>query len=129
MTTNIITVDEALANGTWKWNKCENDCEFKGYVPGYVCGWCVECEKDGKVDYCSTTFTNDFDEIRDPNFCRDWNDLGISADLASMNGWTVTGNIVFRGYFTTGWDWEEREEYFVDASKEVIGLFDKYCVA
>ena len=130
MKTTIITVDEAIVNGTYKWEKTENDCEFKGYVPGYVCGWCVEVKKqNGEIGYCSMTCTNDFDEIKDPNSCTDWNELGISANCAFYNGWVPTGNIVFRGYFEEYYDYDEREDFVKDASKEVIGLFNKYCVA
>lgn len=123
----IISVEEAINNG-YKWSKTNNDCEFKGYIPGYLCGFCIEVEKDGKIDYCSMVATDDFDEILIPDyFDSTWNDLGISADLAITNGWTPTGNIVFRGYYTSYYDWEEREDFIKDASEEVINLFNKYC--
>ena len=130
--TTVITMDQVRANG-YNWRD-DNDCEFKGIVPGYICGWNVEVQKGGKIDYCSCTFTNDYEQMFIPGYwdgewhC-DYNELGISADLASTNGWEVTGNIAFRGYFTEHYDWEEREEYYTDASKEVVALFNKYCVA
>ena len=35
----------------------ENDCiRDYGEIQGYVRGYCYECIKDGKLDYCSTTF-------------------------------------------------------------------------
>ena len=99
MKTNVITVDEAIKNGSWEWDKRENDCDFYGIVPGYICGWSVECEKNGEFRYCSMTCTNDYEEIILPEHNSDWNELGISAQCASYNGWEPTGNIVFRGYF------------------------------
>lgn len=119
MKTNIITVNDAIANGTWKWGKTSNDVEFKGIITGLVCGVCVECSKDGKIDYCSIVFTNDLDEIKMPSYTEvtDWNSLGISADLASSNGWRPTGNIVFRGYYNESWDFEERCECYIPVIK------------
>ena len=130
MKTNVITVSEAIQNGFWEWGKHENDCDFYGIVPGYLCGWSVECEKDGEVKYCSMTCTNDYEEILLPSLdCNTpWNDLGISAENCMLNGWNPTGNIVFRGYFIDKYDPYEREEYVVGASKEVVGLFKKYVI-
>ena len=129
MKTNVITVDEAIKNGTYKWNKHKNDIDFLGIIPGYVCGWCVEVKKqNGEIGYCSCTFTNDYEEIRDPNYYSDWNSLGISAELASYNGAEPTGNIVFRGYHSEEYDWKEREEYYLDKSEEVLNLWNKYVV-
>ena len=125
--TNIITIDEFNARSGKNW-KTDNDCEFHGILPGYICGFNVEAKKDGKIDAGSTCFTNDFEEIRNPWTCDNWNDLGISEDLLNCNGWTATGNIVFRGYFTSEYDWEEREEYYLDASKEVEEIWNKYVV-
>lgn len=126
MKTNVITVDEAIKNGNWKWNKRENDCDFYGIVSGYICGWCLEYQKNGEIGYGSMTCTNDYEEIINSEY--DWNSLGISAECASHNGWEPTGNIVFRGYYTEDYDYDEREEYVVDASKEVVELFKKYVV-
>ena len=127
--TTIISVDEAIKNG-WEWGHHENDCEFKGEFPGYVCGWSVQVrdENTGKIGYCSMVCTNDFEEIRDPYTDENWNELGISADCCKANI-VATGNIVFRGYWEEHYDWYDREEYVTPASKEVMNLFDKYCVA
>lgn len=131
MKTTIINVDEAIARGNYNWKKLDNDCEFKGYFPGYTTGFCLEYIKDGQIVYGGMTCTDDFDEILVPSQDHNtpWNDLGISAECASFNGCIPTGTIVFRGYFTKQYDWHEREEYVVDASKEVMDLFEKYVVA
>ena len=121
MKTNVITVQEFNARSGKDWT-LENDCEFHGIIPGYICGFCVEATKNGKIDAASCCFTNDYEEIRNPNYNRDWNDLGISEDLLSMNGWEATGNIVFRGYFTEHYDFDERDNYYMDASEEVKNL-------
>lgn len=123
MKTNVISVKEALENGTWNWERQENDIEFKGIIPGYVCGWCVEVKRDGEINYCSTTFSNDYEEFRFPedengNLCP-YNDIGLSAAMAMDNGWEPTGNIVFRGYFKSVWDSYYNEEGYVEASQEV----------
>ena len=49
MKTTIITVDEAIARGNYNWEKRKNDCEFKGYFPGYTTGFCLEYLKDGQI--------------------------------------------------------------------------------
>ena len=126
MNTNIITMKEFLKRSGKTW-KITNDCEFRGVIPGYVCGWNLEVEKDGKIDCGSCVFDNDYEVIR--NSIDDYNDLGISEELCSYNGWKATGNIVFRGYFTEHYDFEEREEYYTDASEEVENLWKKYVVA
>lgn len=125
MRTKIITMDEFVERSGKKW-KMNNDCEFHGVISGYVCGFCVEAEKDGTISAGSCCFTNDYEEIRNPNSCRDWNDLGISEDLLNMNGWNATGNIIFRGYFKPEYDFDEREEVYLDASDEVMNLYNEY---
>lgn len=127
MKTNIITVKEFNARSGKNW-KDENTCDFHGIIPGYICGFCVEAEKDGKVNAGSCCFTNDYEEIINPEYNRNWNDLGISENLLNMNGWKATGNIVFRGYYTEHWDYEEREEYYLDASDEVKKLWEEYVI-
>lgn len=125
MKTTIITLNEAIRRGNLDWG-CDNDCEFHGIIPGYLCGFNLEIIKDGKINYGSCVFTNDFDEIRNPNEKRNWNDLGISEDLCNSNGWQATGNIVFRGYFKQQYDYKEREAFVYDASEEVEALLHKY---
>jgi hypothetical protein len=127
MNTNIISISEFNERSGKNWSH-NNDCEFHGVIPGYVCGWNVEATKDGKIDAASTVFTNDYEEIRNPWSEEHWNDLGISEDLLNCNGWEATGNIVFRGYYSEHYDFEEREEYYKDASKEVEEIWDRYVV-
>lgn len=127
MTTNVITVSEFNAKSGENWS-LNNVCEFMGEISGYVCGFNVEATKEGKISAGSCCFTNDYEEILDPNYNESWNDLGISAELMSYNGWEATGNIIFRGYFEEHYDFEEREYYYTDASEEVMSLRDKYSV-
>lgn len=126
--TNVITIADVNKNGK-DWST-ENDCEFHGVIPGFVCGWNVECEKDGKIDYCSMVCTNDYEKMIVPSYddC-DYNDLGISADLAGQNGWKPTGNIAFRGYFTEYYDYEYRDTFVKFGSEEAMKLFNAYCIA
>lgn len=124
---NIITIEEANHRSSKNWT-LNNDCDFHGIVDGYVCGFCVEAIKDGKIGYGSCCFTNDIEEILDPEYNNYWNDLGISANLLELNGWTITGDIAFRGYYTEEYDFNEREEYYLDASKEVEELFNTYVI-
>ena len=127
MKTNIITLDEAIIRGELDWSK-DNDCEFHGIIPGYVCGFNLEVEKDGKIGYGSTCFTNDFEEIRNPWTNDHWNDLGISEDLCNCNGWKSTGNIVFRGYYTEHYDFDDRETHMENASEEVKNIWNNFVV-
>lgn len=126
MKTTVITMKEYLERSGETWN-ISNDCEFLGVIPGYVCGFNLEVEKDGKISCGSCVFDNDYEEIR--NTISEYNDLGISEELCSYNGWKPTGNIVFRGYFIEHWDFEERDNYYTDASEEVKNLWNKYVVA
>ena len=125
MKTKVISLDEFNVRSGLGW-KDDNACEFRGIIPGYICGFNVEVEKNGKIDACSCCFTNDYEEIRNPWECDNWNELGLCLD--GLNGWKATGNIVFRGYHIEDYDYEERENYYIDASKEVESLWKKYVV-
>ena len=48
MKTNIISISEFNERSGKNWSH-NNDCEFHGVIPGYVCGWNVEATKDGKI--------------------------------------------------------------------------------
>ena len=122
--TNVITLEDAVNKGLCTWED-ENACEFHGVIPGYVCGFCVEMQNgDGKIQYTSCTFTNDYEEIRNPYKVKDYNYLGLATDCAI--GWEPTGNIMFRGYFREDYDLEEREYCYEDASSEALDLLSKY---
>lgn len=132
--TEIITTKEARDSGAYKWYHDSDPKNFYGYIPGYVCGFCVEVIKHDAttdvIDYCSCTFTNDFEYIHLPEdnegkLTDRWNDLGISAN---WSGWEPTGRIVFRGYYSEVCDWDEREEYYVDKTSEVEYLMNKYSI-
>lgn len=121
--TNVITLAEAVNKGFCDWED-ENACEFHGVVPGYVCGFCVEVTNGDKIHYTDCTFTNDYEEIRNPYKVKDYNLLGLATDCAI--GWEPTGNIMFRGYFREDYDWEERDYCYEDASSEALDLLSRY---
>lgn len=118
--TNVISVETAIANGFYTWGKSENDCDFYGIIPGFVCGFCLEATNGIKTDYSSCIFTNDFDAIKIPNIDENWNELGIMAELVECNGYKPTGNLVFRGYFGEQYDYDYLEVYYTDASDIVL---------
>lgn len=123
MKTTVITLAMANKKGcTWE---DENACEFHGVIPGYVCGFCVEITNGNEIHYTDCTFTNDYEEIRNPWFHKDWNYLGLAVDGCSAD-WKPTGNIMFRGYFREDYDWEERDFCYTDASFEALDLLSKY---
>lgn len=127
MKTTIITVDEAIKKGAnWTDEAKENACDFHGYMPGYVMGFNLEVIRDGKYGYGSCVYTNDYQEILNPDYCENWNELGLSESCCALNDYRATGNIVFRGYFTEHYDPVEREEYVKKASEEVEALWHKY---
>jgi len=111
--TNVITVEEFNRKSGHNFELPKS--EFKGIIPGLVCGFCVEAEKDGKIDCGSTIFTNNFEYIKNPEYDPKWNELGICEDLLNLNGWNATGNIVFRGYFVERYDPEERDYCYEEA--------------
>lgn len=126
---SIISVDEAIREGNYKWSKGKNDCEFLGVVPGYICGFCIEAEKDGKVDYSSVIYTNDCNEFIVPEYdSHEWNGLGLAVENMLINGWNLTCRLVFRGYNEERYDPDEREEYFINKSEEVVALWNDYVV-
>ena len=131
---SVAIIKNAVSNKMGKKDiiKIADTLDINLDVLGYVDPDITVCYiKDGKIVYGGMTCTDDFDEILVPSEDHNtpWNDLGISAECASFNGCIPTGTIVFRGYFTKQYDWHEREEYVVDASKEVMDLFEKYVVA
>lgn len=121
MKTTVIDVRKAIEDGNYHWKACYNDCEFKGVISNYVCGFCVEVKNNntGKIDYTSCTFTNDFYEIKLPEVHEDWNELGLKADCCAPN-WEPTGRIVFRGYYREFYDFNEHDYYYRDASEYAL---------
>ena len=132
--TSIVTVDQVIAEGKYTWNKDANDCAFHGIIPGYYIGLCVEVLKaDGTYGYSSVTFVlaQDMDDIQlsiAESFEEDLrlNDISGMASLCLHDGNTLTGRLVFRGYYDSRWDFDEREDYFIDRSQEVEELWGTY---
>lgn len=119
-TLKTTIVDDVNKLEGWEWGSIP---EYKGkpYFP-ILCGFCAQVKnKEGKIGYCSTVYTGDYDEMVIPTMhSLHWNDLGISAELASYNGYEPTGVIVFRGYALENYDFEERESFVEDVTLEEI---------
>lgn len=126
--TTIIDPATANATGFYKWYGAENDCQYYGEIPGYVRAFCVEARKDNELGYSSVVFVPACEgtEIRFPMNGRDYTELGLVAEMCADRGYTPTGRIVFRGYYTAEWDADEYEEYFVPASDEVVSMWKKW---
>lgn len=134
LNTTIATVDEVIAEGKYTWNKDANDCPFHGVITGYYMGLCVEVLKaDGTYGYSSVTFVlaRDIKDIQltiaeTPDEWYALNEVSSMADMCLHNGNTLTGRLVFRGYYDAEFDYDEREDYYIDRSKEVCELWDRY---
>lgn len=126
--TTIIDTATANATGFYKWFGAENDCQYYGEIPGYVRAFCVEVRKDNALGYSSVVFVPACEgtEMRFPMNGRDYTELGLVAEMCVDRGYTPTGRIVFRGYYTAEWDADEYEEYFVPASDEVVSMWNKW---
>ena len=144
MRMEVVTVDEVIKEGVYPWNKGKNDIDYKGDIPGYMVGFCLEIKKaDGSLGYASCQFVDklenltlymadSYEEYNDigcqkvPGMTRaDW-DVFITWDLCDRDGNQPTGRVVFRGYFEEKYDFEERDNYYVDKSEEVEQLFSQY---
>lgn len=127
--TTIIDTATANATGFYKWFGAENDCQYQGEIPGYVRAFCVEVRKGNTLDYSSVVFVPACEgtEMRLPmNNGRDYTELGLMAEMCADRGYTPTGRLVFRGYYTEEWDASEYEEYYVPASAEVLSLWKRW---
>ena len=109
----IISVDEAIKDGHYKWNKTNNDIPYYGHINGYVEGFCVEVKRqNGDVGYMSMNAVSGDIES-------EWYE-----DYMTDMGLEPTGRAVFRGYYTEYYDPEERETFIRDASKEIEDLIN-----
>lgn len=101
------TTEVVPASTIWPTAKSYKD---KGVIPGYVRGYNIEVTTSkGATDWlsCNFIYGEPEDELNDEyNLWRrsDW-------------GWVPTGRITFRGYYTEHYDYEEREEYVVEAEE------------
>ena len=87
------------------WNT-DMDQEYKGFIPGYACGYNFEVTKNGVTDFASCTFEYGTpDEVMAPGSFYPY----FLFDM----GCEPTGRVIFRGYYKEKYDINEREEYFV----------------
>ena len=111
----IVTVNDIIAEGKCNWTPIT--CEYVGIIPGYLCGFSVEMKKvDGSYGYSSYAYTNDINGCAIKNM----------IELCSHHGNKFTGRVVFGGYFTEYYDFEEHEDFILDKSDEVMVLWHKY---
>ena len=86
------------------------DQEYKGLIPGYLCGYNFEVTKDGVTDFASCTFS-----YRTPDDLMNSNEDYYSDFLLDC-GCIPTGRVIFRGYYQEEYDINERESYCVRVS-------------
>lgn len=129
----IVAPEVAAQNGFYNWVGANNDCEFFGQVPGYEMGFCVEVLKaDGTIGYSSVDFISEVPaelhiaETNEDECEIDHYGIDGMANLCNHSGNTITGRLVFRGYYESYYDFEEREECVREKSAEVVALFNKY---
>lgn len=116
---HVISVAEFNARSGKNWDMPKS--EYIGEIPGYHIGLNKEViTKDGKIDAVSCDWPVYLDELDN-----DYEDWKQEWDY-DMFGLTYTGNVVFRGYWESHWDWEERDEYFTEV--DLSDIINKYIV-
>ena len=116
---HVISVAEFNARSGNNWDVPMT--EYIGEIPGQLMGLNKEViTKDGKIDAVSCDWYYCLDELDSPyeNEKQGWD--------SDMFGLTYTGNVVFRGYYESHWDWEERDEYFTEV--DLSDVINKYIV-
>lgn len=101
----IITVTEYNKDHGTSWKSPMS--EYKGEIPDMCIGLTPEVKLiDDTLDAESTTFVHSIDELNDDYWT--WH----RDDMSYKYEWT--GRLVFRGYYSIHYDYEERDEYFVE---------------
>lgn len=99
----VITVNEFNKDHGTNWKSPMS--EYKGELIGLYIGVTPETVlKDGTLGAESTTFIYNIEYLNDDFWT--WH----REDVSHRYHWT--GRLVFRGYYTSHYDYEEREEYF-----------------
>lgn len=99
----VITVDQFNKDHGTNWKAPMS--EYRGELIGYQMGFTPEVKlKDGTLDAESTTFVYNAEDLNDDFWT--WH----REDMSYKYEWT--GRLVFRGYYSSHYDFEEREEYF-----------------
>lgn len=117
-----------IKDTTTGWDDKNANIRNYGEVPGYMIGFNVEVVNDkGELDYMSSRYLyGDIEEALNEEK-EAWGYI-YGEDTCNYKGYYITGRLVFRGYFTEEYDWEEREEYIIDASDEVESFMSKYMI-
>ena len=88
--------------------------EYHGIIPGLLCGYNFEAvAPDGRVDFLSCVYHE-----------------GTPEEAVASESWywfdclnlTLTGRVVFRGYYEEEYDFEERD-FFVKKVAEPFGAY------
>lgn len=99
----IITVGQFNKDHGTSWK--DPMSSYVGEIPGMCIGVTPEVRMaDGSLDSESTTFIHTIDELNDDFW--EWH----RNDMSYKYKWT--GRLVFRGYYSAHYDYEERDEYF-----------------
>ena len=99
----IITVDEFNKSHGESWKAPQS--EYRGEIIGLCIGVTPEVVlNDGTLDAESTTFIYNLEELNNDFWT--WH----RDDMSYKYNWT--GRLVFRGYYSSHYDFEERDEYF-----------------
>ncbi len=114
----IFTLKEAIRAGLVKWS-AENDAPYYGPIPGYVMAFNYEWKNDnGEITYSSAEFGHSLDVLM-------MNPHNYSKETYEDLGYSFTGNIIFRGYYSEEYIPEERDFGYVNASNEVVRLMNQ----
>ena len=83
------------------WTEIE---EFHGWIPGLYCGYNFEVrDREGRVDFMSCTFY--------PGTPEEYATDEFNVWRHEHSGLTLTGRVLFRGYYEEDWDIECGECY------------------
>ena len=105
----ILNCEEAKRITGWS----DVDQEYKGLIPGYLCGYNFEVTKNGVTDFASCKFSyNTPDDIMN-------NNEGYYVYFLEDYECVPTGRVIFRGYYTKEYDIDERESYVLRVQMQV----------
>lgn len=81
------------------------DNEFKGLIPGLLCGWQFEfINANGEINYNSVTF----EHMTPERLAYQYGEENAFM-IERWNGWQPTGRVIFRGYYEEYYYAEEHD--------------------
>lgn len=91
-----MTTNFTFLNAHLNWNGIE---EFHGWIPGLYCGYNFEVKnREGRIDFMSCSFYAGTPEDYAADEFTTW--------YLENSGLTLTGRVLFRGYYEEDWDTE-----------------------